>query len=163
MDDWATYVDEERQTKDLQRRRHGRATLRPNPHPRYDRQYSSRMQTRVQGHRRTSRYSSDRRVKPRQATCGYDMTARRTSGETYLAFLRGINVGGKNIIKMAELRSCFEAEVFRDAATYIQSGNVIFSTPSSALSTLTISIEEMLAAAFYYEARVALRSRKQMP
>ena len=35
------------------------------------------------------------------------------SGETCLALLRGINVGGKNVIRMAELRNCFEAEGFR--------------------------------------------------
>ena len=36
---------------------------------------------------------------------------------------------GKNVIRMAELRSCFEAEGFRDVVTYIQSGNVIFRDP----------------------------------
>ncbi len=84
------------------------------------------------------------------------------SGGTCLALLRGINVGGRNVIRMAELRKCFEAEGFRDVVTYIQSGNVIFRSPSSGLSTLTVRIEEMLAAAFDYKARVAVRSRKQM-
>ena len=54
------------------------------------------------------------------------MTAQNLWDKTYLALLRGINVGGKNIIKMADLRSCFETEGFRDVASYIQSGNVIF-------------------------------------
>ncbi len=82
--------------------------------------------------------------------------------QTYLALLRGINVGGKNVIKMADLRGCFEAEGFRDVVTYIQSGNVIFRAPSSGLKTLTNRIEKMLAAAFDYEASVVMRSRKQM-
>lgn len=82
--------------------------------------------------------------------------------QTYLALLRGINVGGKNVIKMADLRDCFEAEGFRDVVTYIQSGNVIFRAPSSGLKTLTERIEKMLAAAFDYEASVVMRSRKQM-
>jgi uncharacterized protein (DUF1697 family) len=43
---------------------------------------------------------------------------------TYVALLRGINVGGKNLIKMAALKACFEAGGYRDVATYIQSGNV---------------------------------------
>ena len=90
------------------------------------------------------------------------MTAQKPSVETYLALLRGINVGGKNIIKMADLRSCFEAECFRDVVTYIQSGNVIFRSPSTGLRTLTKRIEEMLSAAFDYEASVVMRSRKQM-
>ena len=44
----------------------------------------------------------------------------------YVALLRGINVGGNNLIKMVALRACFEAQGFRDVATYIQSGNVLF-------------------------------------
>ncbi len=90
------------------------------------------------------------------------MTARKNPDETYLALLRGINVGGKHVIRMADLRNCFEAEGFRDVVTYIQSGNVIFRSPSSGLRTLTNRIEGMLAAAFDYEAKVAVRSRKQM-
>ena len=90
------------------------------------------------------------------------MTARENVAQTYLALLRGINVGGKNIIKMADLRGCFEAEGFRDVVTYIQSGNVIFRAPSFGLKTLTNRIEKMLAAAFDYEASVVMRSRKQM-
>ena len=82
--------------------------------------------------------------------------------ETYLALLRGINVGGRNVIRMAELRNCFEAEGFRDVVTYIQSGNVIFRSPSTALSTLSVRIETMLATAFDYKAKVALRSGEQM-
>jgi len=85
-----------------------------------------------------------------------------TSGGTCLALLRGINVGGRNVIRMADLRNCFEAEGFRDVVTYIQSGNVIFRSPSSGPGALTVRIEEMLAAAFDYKAKVAVRSRKQM-
>ncbi|MCY4544516.1 MAG: DUF1697 domain-containing protein [Gemmatimonadetes bacterium] len=91
------------------------------------------------------------------------MATRGNSDTTYLALLRGINVGGKNVIKMADLRNCFEANGFRDVVTYIQSGNVIFRSPASGLSTLTNRIEEMLASAFDYEASVVLRSRRQMP
>ena len=90
------------------------------------------------------------------------MTVGSTSPETYVALLRGINVGGRNVIRMADLRSCFEAEGFRDVITYIQSGNVIFGAPDSTPGALTMRIEEMLASAFDYQARVALRSREQM-
>ena len=90
------------------------------------------------------------------------MTEKGGSSETYVALLRGINVGGKNIIRMADLRSAFEAEGFRDVVTYIQSGNVIFRAPGSTPGALTIRIEEMLASAFDYQARVALRSREVM-
>ena len=90
------------------------------------------------------------------------MTEASGSAETYVALLRGINVGGKNVIRMAALRSCFEAEGFRDVVTYIQSGNVIFRDPGSTPCPLTTRIEEMLASAFNYQARIALRSREQM-
>lgn len=90
------------------------------------------------------------------------MTASSASAETYVALLRGINVGGKNVIRMAALRSAFEADGFRDVVTYIQSGNVIFRAVGSAPGDLTIRIEEMLASAFDYQARVMLRSREQM-
>jgi len=87
---------------------------------------------------------------------------RGNSDTTCLALLRGINVGGRNVIRMAELRDCFEAEGFRDVVTYIQSGNVIFRSASTPLATLTVRIEAMLAAAFDYKAKVTLRSREQM-
>ena len=80
----------------------------------------------------------------------------------YVALLRGINVGGKNLIRMADLKACFQENGFEDATTYIQSGNVIFGSGESNLSELTDRIERMLAANFDYEARVVLRSRKQM-
>jgi len=44
----------------------------------------------------------------------------------YIALLRGINVGGKNIIKMAELKAAFEQRGFQNVVTYINSGNIIF-------------------------------------
>ncbi|MDK2980221.1 MAG: hypothetical protein PWQ55_568 [Chloroflexota bacterium] len=46
--------------------------------------------------------------------------------ETYIALIRGINVGGKNALSMAELRKFLEEQGFVDVSTYIASGNVIF-------------------------------------
>ena len=81
---------------------------------------------------------------------------------SYLALLRGINVGGKNVIKMAELRACFEAEGFRDVATYIQSGNVLFTARAVKRADLTSRIETALGARFDYRASVVLRTRQQL-
>jgi uncharacterized protein (DUF1697 family) len=47
-----------------------------------------------------------------------------------VALLRGLNVGGKNPIRVAELKACFEQNGFEDVATYIQSGNVRGSAPT---------------------------------
>lgn len=80
----------------------------------------------------------------------------------YVALLRGINVGGKNLIKMADLRACFEVHGFRNVSTYIQSGNVLFESGERSSARLTQRVEEMLAATFDYEASVVIRSRNQM-
>ena len=45
---------------------------------------------------------------------------------TYFAFLKGINISGHRIIKMAELKAMFEAMGFTNVRTFIQSGNVVF-------------------------------------
>ena len=80
----------------------------------------------------------------------------------YVALLRGINVGGKNIIKMAELKACFEELGFQNVRTYIQSGNVLFSIEESDQAGLTGQIEEALSATFNYELPVVVRSADQM-
>jgi uncharacterized protein (DUF1697 family) len=80
----------------------------------------------------------------------------------YVALLRGINVGGKNLIKMADLKACLEDHGLEDVATYIQSGNVVFGSDVSSLTELTGRVEGWLAATFGYEASVVLRSRRQM-
>jgi uncharacterized protein (DUF1697 family) len=81
----------------------------------------------------------------------------------YIALLRGINVGGKNPIAMAGLKTCFEENGFGDVRTYIQSGNVVFSSPVSNQTELTRQIERLLGTTFeHYAASVVLRSRSQM-
>jgi len=81
---------------------------------------------------------------------------------TYVALLRGINVGGKNLIKMPALKASFEANGFEDVATYIQSGNVVFSSPGSRTADLTRRIEAMLAETFDYVPTVVVRDRRRM-
>jgi len=80
----------------------------------------------------------------------------------YVALLRGINVGGKNLIKMIELKACFEEQGFRAVATFIQSGNVLFTSSEPGRAELVRQIERVLAATFNYQASVVLRARKQM-
>ena len=80
----------------------------------------------------------------------------------YVALLRGINVGGKNLIKMAELKACFEALGFQNVSTYIQSGNVLFSADASDRARLTRRIERALTETFSYSSRVMLRSHAEM-
>lgn len=80
----------------------------------------------------------------------------------YVALLRGINVGGKNLIKMTELKVCFENHGFENVATFIQSGNVLFSCGESGHAELTGRIEGALRGTFNYQASVVLRTHRQM-
>jgi uncharacterized protein (DUF1697 family) len=80
----------------------------------------------------------------------------------HVALLRGINVGGKNLIKMPELKACFEADGFEDVRTYIQSGNVLFRADGSG-PVLARRIEKVLGKTFdHYQAWAVVRSRAQM-
>ena len=81
---------------------------------------------------------------------------------SYVALLRGINVGGKNPIKMPALKACFEVNGFENVSTYIQSGNVLFESAESPSVQLTRRIEGMLAEAFDYVPTVVVRNRKQI-
>jgi uncharacterized protein (DUF1697 family) len=81
---------------------------------------------------------------------------------TYVALLRGINVGGKNRIRMVDLAACFESAGYGDVRTFIQSGNVVFRAEQGDRSELTGAIEQMLAHAFDYRATIALRDHDEM-
>jgi uncharacterized protein (DUF1697 family) len=81
----------------------------------------------------------------------------------YLALLRGINVGGGNIIKMADLKACFEASKFENVATYIQSGNVLFESSEADQDKLARKLEKVLSRTFSpYKARIVLRSHVRL-
>jgi uncharacterized protein (DUF1697 family) len=62
----------------------------------------------------------------------------------YVAFLRGVNVGGKGIVSMAAIKEALIALGLSDVRTYINSGNVIFSTRASDARPLTARIEKAL-------------------
>ncbi len=63
---------------------------------------------------------------------------------TYVAFLRGVNVGGKGIVSMAAIKEALVAIGLSDVRTYINSGNVIFSTRASGPHELAARIEKAL-------------------
>jgi len=78
-----------------------------------------------------------------------------------VALLRGINVGGKNLVPMAELRAAFVDAGFEDVTTYIASGNVLFSTTRAAAG-LEHEIEAALERRFGRELVVVVRSQRQV-
>lgn len=82
--------------------------------------------------------------------------------DRYVCLLRGINVGGKNVIPMAELRARFAALGFAEVTTYIQSGNVVFGAKRASPVKLAATIEQALRDTFGYEARVVLLTAAQL-
>jgi uncharacterized protein (DUF1697 family) len=66
----------------------------------------------------------------------------------YLALLRGVNVGGKSAVKMADLKSHLEAAEFYDVKTYINSGNVIFNSAEKNTANLATDISRIIKTEF---------------
>jgi uncharacterized protein (DUF1697 family) len=89
------------------------------------------------------------------------MTAASTT--RFVALLRGINVGGGNVIKMTDLKACLEASRLQNVATYIASGNVLFDAPGDEESKLVRRIERVLSKTFSpYDARIVLCSHDKL-
>jgi uncharacterized protein (DUF1697 family) len=80
--------------------------------------------------------------------------------ETYVALLRGINVGGNKKVAMADLRSLFETAGFTYVRTYINSGNIIFSSKKSA--TLAATIEKLLLKKFGFSIMTMICTAENM-
>lgn len=82
--------------------------------------------------------------------------------ETYVALLRGINVGGKSKLPMSDLRDMFADAGCREVRTYIQSGNVIFQADRGVIDSLPDAISAEIAARFGYRVPVVTRTVEQM-
>jgi uncharacterized protein (DUF1697 family) len=81
---------------------------------------------------------------------------------THVALLRGINLGGHNKVAMADLREVVTSLGHADVATYIQSGNVVFSTPQTDTAALAAALEQSIATALGVKARVVVLSREEL-
>ncbi|MES2618473.1 MAG: DUF1697 domain-containing protein [Bacteroidota bacterium] len=82
--------------------------------------------------------------------------------ETWLAILRGINVSGKNLIKMAELKVLLQSKGLTDVQTYIQSGNVVFKHKSTDPTKLSTLISKAIKEAFNCDVPVIVRTAKDV-
>ena len=80
----------------------------------------------------------------------------------YVALLRGINVGGNNMISMKALKASFERLGFADVSTYINSGNILFKSRSADARKLEVKIEKMLVAEYTLDCKVVVRSADEM-
>ena len=77
----------------------------------------------------------------------------------YVALLRGINISGKNKVPMAELKKGFEKLAFEEVKTYLNSGNVSFSSDEDDIKKLTKQIQEMIKNQFELDIPVFVISR----
>lgn len=73
---------------------------------------------------------------------------------THVVLIRAINVGGKNPVPMARLRSALEAHGYEGVRTYIQSGNVVLSAPGESPEAVSGAVEALLEAEFGVVTRV---------
>lgn len=81
--------------------------------------------------------------------------------QVLVALLRGVNVGGRSILKMADLRELVEGCGFDDVQTYLQSGNLVFRTTMSATKATT-ALQRALRAESGRDLAVATRTAAQM-
>jgi uncharacterized protein (DUF1697 family) len=84
------------------------------------------------------------------------------SAETFVAMLRGINVGGKHILPMEDLVAMFRNAGGSDARAYIQSGNVVFRASPRAARRVPALVEVAIANQYGFPARVVLRTATEL-
>lgn len=81
--------------------------------------------------------------------------------QQYIVFLRAVNVSGKHIIKMQELRTALQAAGFGDVQTYIQSGNILLKSRLKA-PAVTKQIKALIAKEFNLDIEVFVRSKHSL-
>jgi uncharacterized protein (DUF1697 family) len=77
----------------------------------------------------------------------------------YVALLRGINVGGRTLVKMADLKACVEDLGFEAVSTYIASGNVLFERDDGDAGRLAATIEGAIEQRFELPVKVVVLDR----
>ncbi len=81
----------------------------------------------------------------------------------YISLLRGVNMAGHNSIKMTDLSLLYESLGFKDAVTFIQSGNVVFSTKDEMdESGIALKIEKAIFGKFNYNVPVMIRTPNEL-
>lgn len=86
----------------------------------------------------------------------------RAAASKCVALLRGINVGGKNMLPMKELAAIFTKAGCRDVSTYIQSGNVVFTADAKVIAGLAQTVAKQVEARFGLRVPVVLRTAAEL-
>jgi uncharacterized protein (DUF1697 family) len=84
------------------------------------------------------------------------------SPNVFVALLRGVNVGGKNSLSMRSLKTNLAKAGFEDVVTYINSGNVLFTSSETDARKLETRIERLLSNQHKLECKVVVRSLSEM-
>jgi uncharacterized protein (DUF1697 family) len=90
------------------------------------------------------------------------MKGSKSRPTVFVALLRGVNVGGNNMISMRSLKESFETLGFVNVSTYINSGNIIFQSKEADPRKLERKIEQMLSSDYQLDSKVVLRSLSEM-
>lgn len=80
----------------------------------------------------------------------------------FVSLLRGINVGGRQAVRMDELKALYESLGLKDVASYIQSGNVVFSGDSADLGRLPAQLEDAFAERFGFRVSIMVRTATEL-
>ena len=79
-----------------------------------------------------------------------------------ICMLRGVNVGGNNMVKMEALRDLCTSLEFRNPQTYVQSGNVIFATAEKNRETIRKKIDAAFERSFGFQPQIILRTTEEL-
>ena len=90
------------------------------------------------------------------------MKGSKSRPTVFVALLRGVNVGGNNMISMKSLKESFQTLGFTNVSTYINSGNIIFQSEETDPRKLERKIEQMLLSDYQLDSKVVLRSLSEM-
>jgi uncharacterized protein (DUF1697 family) len=86
----------------------------------------------------------------------------KMTGGVFVALLRGVNVGGNNMISMSALKVSFQKMGFGEVSTYINSGNILFKTKEADPRKLETKIEAMISKEYKLVCKVVVRSFAEM-
>jgi uncharacterized protein (DUF1697 family) len=81
---------------------------------------------------------------------------------THVALLRGVNVGGRNRIAMSDLRAVVTSLAYTDVTTYIQSGNVVFTSTQTDTTAIAAALERAIAESLGVRPKVVVLSRDEL-
>ena len=112
----------------------------------------------------TTKTATTKAAAARRQTAALDTTATgaKVGGDVYVALMRGINVGGNNMILMKDLSALFTGVGCSDVRTYIQSGNVVFRASAAVVKGLHAAVERALVTRFGAAVPLVLRSQAEL-